>query len=374
MTTALVQADVYPPDKVDLLRRTLCSGFTNDEMELFIAQCVRTGLDPFNRQIHATKRRDRKAGVDKLTIQTGIDGFRLIAARTGDLDGQDGPYWCGADGVWRDVWLDNEPPAAAKVIVFRRGCSRGFVGIARFDEYAQRWPNGDLSGLWPKMPGTMIAKCAEALALRKAFPQDLSGLYTSDEMGQAEEAEPEEERPNRKPKATVPVEAKVIDATPAPAALPAAAVPVSPATADRSADKAPAPKEPDPLTSAAAVTALAHRKGLTWVQLVEQINAKFKTAYTLNRTPWRDFTQAHREHAMDALRKLPDAEPDTTATVERLTGDLAILMGLTPVEVFHRLCGAAGWQDIANYADLDGPRVRMACDSLRAKIAGKAGA
>lgn len=233
MTTAMqVAADPFPPDRVELLRRSICNGFTADEMALFVAQCVRTGLDPFSRQIHATKRRDKKAGVDRLTIQTGIDGFRLIAGRTGELDGQEGPYWCGADGVWRDVWLSNDPPAAAKVIVFRRGCTRGFVGVARFDEYAQRWPDGKLSGLWPKMPGTMIAKCAEALALRKAFPQDLSGLYTSEEMGQADnEPEPEPE-----PTRGRPVQAKVID-TPTPTAATAPA---------RKALPAPAPAADEP--------------------------------------------------------------------------------------------------------------------------------
>lgn len=212
MTTAIAKADDgFPPDRVELLRRTLCPTFSADELALFVEQCVRTGLDPFSRQIHASKRRDRKAGVDKLTIQTGIDGFRLIAARTGELDGQDGPYWCGSDGVWRDVWLERDPPAAAKVTVFRRGCRHGFVGIARFDEYVQQY-DGRPSGLWGKMPGVMIAKCAEALALRKAFPQDLSGLYTSEEMAQADnDPEPEPEAAPR----GKPVQAKLID-TPAP--------------------------------------------------------------------------------------------------------------------------------------------------------------
>lgn len=190
MTTAIAKADEFPPDRVELLRRSICTGFTDDEMALFVAQCVRTGLDPFSRQIHATKRRDKRAGVDRLSIQTGIDGFRLIAQRTGELDGQDGPFWCGPEGIWIDVWLHHKPPAAAKVIVYRKGCSHGFTGIARFEEYAQRFPDGNLSGLWPKMPATMIAKCAEALALRKAFPQDLSGLYTPEEMEQSETPEP----------------------------------------------------------------------------------------------------------------------------------------------------------------------------------------
>jgi hypothetical protein len=57
-------------------------------------------------------------------------------------------------------------------------------GVARFDAYAQTNKEGKLSMMWAKMGDVMIAKCAESLGLRKAFPQELAGLYTSDEMGQ----------------------------------------------------------------------------------------------------------------------------------------------------------------------------------------------
>jgi hypothetical protein len=89
--------------------------------------------------------------------------------------------WCGPDGVWVDVWLDSKPPAAAKTILHRKGASHPFVGVARFADYNAG------QGLWSKMPAAMIAKCSEALALRKAFPADLSGVYSTDEMDQAVE-------------------------------------------------------------------------------------------------------------------------------------------------------------------------------------------
>jgi hypothetical protein len=95
------------------------------------------------------------------------------------MDGQD-VAWCGTDGVWRDVWLENEPPAAARVLVYRKGCTKPFPGIAKFAEYAVAGP------MWTKMPANQLAKCAEALGLRKAFPHQLSGLYTPDEMAQSE--------------------------------------------------------------------------------------------------------------------------------------------------------------------------------------------
>ena len=162
-------------DQVDLVKRTIAKGASDDELALFVQQCNRTGLDPFSKQIYWIKRGGNAS------IQVSIDGFRVIADRSGELDGQE-VHWCGPDGAWVDVWLAKEPPAASRVLVYRKGCQRPFPGVARWAEYNAG------GNMWSKMPATMIAKCAESLALRKAFPQELSGLYTTDEMGQAEGA------------------------------------------------------------------------------------------------------------------------------------------------------------------------------------------
>lgn len=152
------------------------------DLAVFFHQCVRTGLDPFARQIYMISRQGKQ------TIQTGIDGFRLIARRACDARnetlGYEETLWCGKDGVWRDVWLSEEPPSAAKVTVLRSG--NRYPSVALYNEYVATDRSGEPTRMWATKGALMLAKCAEALSLRKAFPQDLSGLYTTDEMQQAD--------------------------------------------------------------------------------------------------------------------------------------------------------------------------------------------
>ena len=180
----------FKNEDIDLIRETVCKGASDSELRLFLYQCKRTGLDPLTRQIYAVMRKqyDKTSGFEKpvMTIQTSIDGFRLIAERSGKYAGQLGPFWADAEGKWHDVWVSNTPPAAAKVGVCRKDFDQPLWGVARFDSYAQitkdRFGKVTLQTMWQKMGDLMIAKCAESLALRKAFPLELSGIYTDNEI------------------------------------------------------------------------------------------------------------------------------------------------------------------------------------------------
>lgn len=168
-----IQGLRYSAEQVALIKSQVANNCTDGELSLFLYQCQRTGLDALNRQIYAIKRGG------KMSIQTSIDGFRLIAERSGKYEGQTPVMWCGADGQWVDVWLAKDMPAAAKVGVYRAGFREAVFAVAKWNEYA------DLNGpMWKKMGAHMLSKCAESLALRKAFPQELSGLLTAEEMDQ----------------------------------------------------------------------------------------------------------------------------------------------------------------------------------------------
>jgi phage recombination protein Bet len=178
MAMQVVVGQQFNPDQLATIKATVAKGTTDEEFKLFIEVCRYHALNPFARQIYAVVR-PSKDGTRNLCIQTSIDGYRLLAERSGKYAGQTGPQWCGKDGEWKDVWLSDEPPAAARIGIFRKDFSQPIWGVAKYKSYAQGTP------IWAKMPDTMLAKCAESLALRKAFPAEMSGIYTREEMEQA---------------------------------------------------------------------------------------------------------------------------------------------------------------------------------------------
>lgn len=183
--------------QIDLIKTQVAKGATDEELLLFISVCKSAELDPILKQVHLVKRWDSRTGTEVGAIQVGIDGFRSIAERSGQYAGSD-------DAVYRDEKpisitrkngqkVDFTAPGQATVCVYKllKGQRCAFTATARWSEY---YP-GDAQGFqWQRMPYLMLGKCAEALALRKAFPKQLSGLYAPEEMQNT--TVPEEVKPD----------------------------------------------------------------------------------------------------------------------------------------------------------------------------------
>ncbi len=131
---------------VEVWKKTYCKGATDPELAMFVQTCMRTGLRPETRHIFAVSRFTKEGKV--MTPQVSIDGLRLIAQRTGMYGGQIGPYWCGKDGVWTDIWLLEEPPVAAKVGVIRKDWKEPLWSVAKWSTYCQTDRDGRPTQFW----------------------------------------------------------------------------------------------------------------------------------------------------------------------------------------------------------------------------------
>ena len=208
--SSLAQRLGLSQEKLDLVKTQIAAGAPDDVIELYFETCRVSGFDPFGKMLHVVSRnvKDGNQWVTRWTFQTGIDGFRSIAEDSGEYDGQDEPRFA-YDAAGRIV--------SCTVVVYRKGMTRGVASTCFWDEYVQTKADGTPTHMWQKMGRTMLAKCTEAVALRKTFPKKLARLYSSDEMQQSENVSP----PRR----------DAIDAefTPAPAALTGSAPVAAPA-------------------------------------------------------------------------------------------------------------------------------------------------
>lgn len=168
--------------QVQVIADTYAKGCNEPELWLFFTTARKRGLDPLAGQIHAVKRWSPRDQREVLAIQTGIDGYRLIASRTGAYLGRVGPMWKAKGQPWTDIWEEDEPPFAAKVGVLRKGTAEPIWAVVKYSEFVQTTKEGRPNAMWSKMPAHMLAKCAEAGALRIAFPQELSGIEAEEDL------------------------------------------------------------------------------------------------------------------------------------------------------------------------------------------------
>lgn len=184
----------FTEEQEEMIRANFSTGATESEFQVLMAVAKARRLNPLLRQVHFVKRWDKQRNDGRggwaWAVQVSIDGLRAIAERTRLYDGQDEPEF---------EHDQNGRITLARVRVYKKGIARPFVGVARWNEYVQTTKEGNPSRFWKDMPYTMLGKCAEALAIRKAFPEDSGGLMVQEEMMQAENGRelPIEQQPPR---------------------------------------------------------------------------------------------------------------------------------------------------------------------------------
>lgn len=207
----------YTPNQMALIQRTVAADATADEFNMFMQICQRGGLDPFRKQLYCVVYSKDDPKKRKVSFITGIDGLRAIAQRNGDYRPDDEEPQFVTDDSLKSA---SNPAGVVKAVVkaFKRYGAEWFpvVGVAYWSEFAvmtdsveggfrwedtgEVWPDSGKpkrrkvplvagaeavqvpAGKWADMPHVMLAKCAESQALRKGWPEDLSGVYSPEEM------------------------------------------------------------------------------------------------------------------------------------------------------------------------------------------------
>lgn len=203
------------PDEVWALKQTY-PGAPDQKIAEVIITAKAMGINPLRTRIYLVSRETRSGTV--WTLQASIDAFRAVA-------GED-VITCHRPTEF--AYDSNDALAAATVWgkTFKHGQWHEVCATALFSEYAQRDRDGQLTGMWQKMPHNQLAKCAEALLLRRAAPAKLAGVYSSDEMAQAgnivdvqvSAPRPEPARVIEAPRAVAPADAPKADPAPVPPA------------------------------------------------------------------------------------------------------------------------------------------------------------
>lgn len=184
--------DYYSKEELSLITETVARDATDTELKRFLYTARARGLDPLLKQIYCIIREEKR--VRKMIVQTSIEGFRLIADRTGSYAPGEENWTLDKNGRPTSATVSARKLVAGKWIKF--SCT------AHMSEY-----NVPRDDFWKRMPHTMIAKCAEVKAIKKGWPKESGGLYIPEEMSQAqkEEEKPQQQQQKQAPqRATLP--------------------------------------------------------------------------------------------------------------------------------------------------------------------------
>jgi phage recombination protein Bet len=209
-----LEMQLSAPKMLALIHRTVAKDCSDDEFNIFIGMCRALRLDPLRKQVYAFVYNKGDANKRQLTIVTSITGFRTIAERTGNYrPDEDGPSFAFDETQKSPANPLGLVSATVRVWKYSHGAWHKVTETAYWDEFAPIkeqaehefwedtgafWPDGnpkrrkvvsgeirrvlDTSGQWGKMGRLMLAKCAEALVLRKAWPDELSNVYAEEEV------------------------------------------------------------------------------------------------------------------------------------------------------------------------------------------------
>jgi len=187
----LILRQHYSADEIALMKQTVAQNTTDLEFSWFLYVAKQRQLNPLTRQIHCVKRKqnykDEETGQwlkkDVMTIQTGIDGYRTIAARAQVIPSDKPPLFEGEGADFR---------CTAWVKKWAHGAWHEVAATAYYTEFVQLVKDGNNwvpNSMWKKMPHNQLAKCAEALALRKAAPEDCGNIYVDEELEHLDHAD-----------------------------------------------------------------------------------------------------------------------------------------------------------------------------------------
>ncbi len=170
--TTLVQANIIPKDT------------PKAQVAVFARTCSERNLSPFSKQIYLMARMT-KQGM-RYSTQTSIDGFRSISERTNKYAGSDDYVFDEGISEYQMIKDKRMKPTTATATVHKILPNQQIFPIKATVRWEEYYPGGNQGFMWDKMPFLMLGKCAEALALRKAFPEQLGSIYINEEMQQAE--------------------------------------------------------------------------------------------------------------------------------------------------------------------------------------------